>query len=254
LKAKYSVFIDFFPSFGGGLRMVACAAPLMMAGGLMGQLPEAPRPQQETLQQQGPNRGLPEPAGPVVSFFPEIGMQTVDDKLPPQTVMEKFMIPTRNTLNAWAVIKPAFAAGYKEVENTTPEFGQGPAGFGRYYWHTVLDETSENYMVAFVFPVLTHQDSRYYELGTGGFWRRTRYALSRTLVTRNDAGNEVFNSSEVLGAGAAAGLTNLYYPSRERTLSITAERWGLNMGFDALTYAGREFWPDVKRKVFKGRE
>jgi hypothetical protein len=198
----------------------------------------------------GPLRTQPKP---IFGIFPHIGTQSVDEKLPPQTVGEKFMIPTRATLNAWAVTKPAFAAGFKEVRNTTPEFGHGPAGFGRYYWHTLLDETSENYMVGFVFPVLTHQDTRYYRLRRGGFWRRTGYSLSRALVTRNDAGKGAFNTSEVVGAGAAAGLTNLYYPSRVRTASITGQRWGLNVGFDAFAYAAREFWPDVNRKVFGGK-
>jgi hypothetical protein len=160
------------------------------------------------------------------------------------------MVPTREMLSAWAVIKPAFAAGYKEVRNLSPEFGYGPAGYGRYYWHTALDETSKEYIGGFVCPVLTHQDSRYYTLGHGGFWRRTEYALSRVAVTRNDAGDEVFNTSEAAGSSAAAGLANLYYPSRDRTVSITMERWGLNVGFDALADVRREFWPEVDQKLF----
>jgi hypothetical protein len=108
-------------------------------------------------------------------------------------------------------------------------------------------------MVQFVFPVITHQDPRYYRLGEGGFWRRTGYALSRAVVTRDDAGNNVFNSSELGGSAASAGLSDLYYPARERTLSRTMGRWGLNFGFDALGYVGREFWPDVERKLLRGR-
>jgi hypothetical protein len=92
--------------------------------------------------------------------------------------------------------------------DATPEFHQGAAGFARYFWHNAVDQTSENYMVEFVVPSITHEDTRYYTLGRGGFFKRTGYALSRAVVTRSDAGNNVFNASEVLGAGASAGLSS----------------------------------------------
>ena len=228
--------------------MAACAVSLMMAGRLIAQLPDAP--QAAPRQSSDP----PRQNQPIFSLFPDLSSPSADEKLPPQTVKGKFMKPTRDLLSGWAVVKPAFAAGYKEMQNTTPEFGHGPAGFSRYYWHTVVDETSEEYMVGFVFPELTHEDTRYYRMERGGFRRRTGYSLSRVLETRDDAGREVFNSSEIGGAGAAAGLAELYYPQRERTLGHAMERWGLNVGFDALGFAGREFWPEVDRKVFHGKQ
>jgi hypothetical protein len=57
--------------------------------------------------------------------------------------------------------------------NATPEFHQGAAGFARYFWHAAVDQTSENYMVEFVVPSITHEDTRYYTLGRGGFFMRT---------------------------------------------------------------------------------
>jgi hypothetical protein len=109
-------------------------------------------------------------------------------------------------------------------------------------------------MVEFIVPVITHEDTRYYTLGHGSFLRRTGYALSRAVITRDDAGKEVFNVSEVMGSGAAAGISNLYYPSRERTFSNTASQWGLDVGIDAAAFAFREFWPDVNRKVFRNKQ
>lgn len=254
-------FLYFFPRVvfsgaGRGLRRMLSAALLMTACGAGAQqLPEAPRAVVQP-QTAGTNGGLPRTQSkPLFSLLPNLGSERVGEKLPPQTVKEKFMVPTRRTLNAWAVGKPALASLFKESIGTVPEFGRGATGFGRYYWHTVVDETSENYLVRFVLPVMTHQDTRYYALGPGnGFWRRTEYALSRTMVTRDDAGREVFNSSEVVGAGVAAGLANLYYPSEERTLSKTTKHWGMDVGFDALAFGVREFWPDVRQKLFKGRK
>lgn len=239
-----------------GIQIVICALPLMMACTVAAQLPDAPEPSiGEEVQQRmvSSSSGQEKPPRPMFNLFPDFGTVRAGEKLPPQSSMEKFMTPTANIFTAWTVVKPAFASAYKEAVSTSPELGKGASGFGRYYWRTMLDETSEDYMVQFVFPVITHQDARYYALGEGGFWHRTAYALSRAVVTRDDAGNDVFNSSEVAGSAAAAGLSDLYYPARERTLSRTMGRWGLNFGFDALGYAGREFWPDVERKLFHGK-
>ena len=81
---------------------------------------------------------------------------------------------------------------------------------------------SENYMVEFIFPTITHEDSRFYTLGHGGFLKRTGYALSRAVVTRTNSGSETFNISEVFGAGASSGLSNLYYPSASRSVGESA--------------------------------
>ena len=59
-----------------------------------------------------------------------------------------------------------------------------------------------------------------------------------------------FNISEVVGAGAAAGISNLYYPSRERDFGNTADRWGQNVGIDAATFLVHEFWPDINHALF----
>jgi len=122
--------------------------------------------------------------------------------------------------------------------------------YGHYLWRAALDQTTENYLVEFVVPVLSHQDSRYYTLGRGGFFKRTGYAVSRAVVTRSDSGKNEFNISEIVGAGGSAGLSSLYYPASERSFSSTASQWGLNVGVDAATFALKEFWPDINHKFF----
>ncbi len=120
-------------------------------------------------------------------------------------------------------------------------------------WHTYVDQSIENSFVEFIIPAPLHEDTRYYTLGHGGFVRRMKYSLGHVFITRDDSGNNVFNVGEVAGAGVAAGISNLYYPSRERTLSNTAQKWGVNVGLDALTFAFKEFWPDIDHKVLHDR-
>jgi hypothetical protein len=186
----------------------------------------------------------------ILGIIPNFRAVSANTKLPPQSAKEKFLTATQDSFDYTSLFLPAVIAGYSQATNQTPEFHQGAAGYARYYWHSYVDQAIENYMVEAIGPIITHQDNRYYTLGQGGFLKRTGYALSRAVITRNDAGNDTFNSSEVIGAGAAAGISNLYYPSSERTLSNTMSKWAINVGVDAGTFVFKEFWPDINNALF----
>ncbi len=188
----------------------------------------------------------------ILGIIPNFRAVSADQTLPPQTVKEKFQTATSDSFDYSSVFIPAALAGYSLGTNAMPEFGQGARGFARYFWHSAVDQTSENYLVEFIVPSLTREDTRYYTLGHGGFLKRTSYALSRAVVTRSDEGHAVFNASEVFGAGASAGLSNLYYPSRERSLANTGTQWGLDVGIDSLSFVAKEFWPDWNRWLLHG--
>ena len=186
----------------------------------------------------------------ILGIIPNFRAVSANAKLPPQSPKEKLLTATLDSFDYSSLLLPAVVAGYSQATNATPEFHQGAAGYARYYWHSYVDQAVENYMVEAIGPIITRQDNRYYTLGQGGFRKRAVYALSRAVITRNDAGNNTFNSSEVIGAGAAAGISNLYYPSRERTFSNTASKWGVNVGIDAGTFFFKEFWPDINNAFF----
>lgn len=164
----------------------------------------------------------------------------------------KFVTASQDSFDYSSFIVPGLLAGFNMGTNATPEFHQGAAGYGRYFWHSFVDQTVENYMVEFVVPAVAHEDTRFYTKGRGGFWNRTGYALTRVVITRSDSGNSVFNAGEVVGSGAAAGISNLYYPSRERGLGNTGKQWGTDIGIDAATFVFKEFWPDINHKLFHG--
>ena len=209
-------------------------------------LPNAPAPQSHPDDQPAPQTKR------ILGIVPNFRAISTDVKLPPQTIKDKFMDATHDSFDYSSILLPGLLAAYSMGTNATPEFHQGAAGYARYFWHAAVDQTSENYMVEFIVPVITREDTRYYTMGRGGFLKRTEYALTRSVITRSDSGKEEFNFSEVVGAGAASGLSSLYYPSRERSLSNTGKEWGLDVGIDAASYVVREFWPDINHKLFHG--
>ncbi len=207
-------------------------------------LPDNPTPPKPSDEHRAPQTKR------IMGIIPNFRAVSTDEILPAQTVKEKFVTTTQDSFDYSSIVIPSLLAGYSMATNATPEFHQGMAGYGRYFWHSAVDQTSENYFVQFVFPVLTREDSRYYTLGRGGLLKRTGYSLSRAVVTRSDSAKSVFNISEVVGAGASAGLSSLYYPTRERSFTNTATGWGLDVGVDAITFVLKEFWPDVNDRLF----
>jgi hypothetical protein len=190
----------------------------------------------------------------ILGIIPNFRAVSADQVLPPQLAKEKFITASEDSFDYSALVVPAALAGYSMATKATPEFHQGAAGYGRYFWHSYVDQSIENYSVEFIVPALTHEDIRYYTLGKGGFFKRTGYALSRAVITRSDAGTATFNSGEVIGAAAAAGISNLYYPASERTFGHTAQKWGLNVGIDAATFVFKEFWPDINHALFRSKD
>jgi len=188
----------------------------------------------------------------ILGILPNFRAVSADVKLPPQTVKQKFTTAFEDSFDYSAIFIPAALAGYNLARNSDPEFGTGGLGYARYLWHAAADQTIENILVEGIVPSITHQDNRYYTLGRGGFWKRTGYAISRVVITRNDAGNNTFNTSEVVGAGAAAGISTLYYPSRERNATTVIGNWGINVGIDGVSFIVKEFWPDINHALFHG--
>jgi len=179
---------------------------------------------------------------------------SADQQLPPQSVKEKFKTATLDSVDYSSFIFVAGQAAVAQADSSYPEFGQGARGYGRYYWHTLADAINENYFVEFIVPSILHQDTRYYTLGKGQFTKRLGYAITRTVITRTDSGRETFNVSEILGAGAFSGVANFYYPSQERTLTKTYQRWITNIAIDGCTFAFKEVWPDINNTLFHQKD
>jgi len=186
----------------------------------------------------------------ILGIVPNFRSVSADQKLPPQTVKDKFKTTMQDNFDYSSFIFVGGLAGVSQAQNSYPEFHEGAAAYGRYYWHTFADQTNENTFVEFILPVALHQDARYYTLGHGGVIKRAAYSFSRVLITRDDSGHEDANYSEIVGAGSAAGISDLYYPSIERTWTKTGQRWLTNVILDGATFTVKEFWPDINDHVF----
>jgi hypothetical protein len=204
--------------------------------------PDAPAPQDNSPSK--PSKGTPSIVG---------GRRTVGagTQTPPLSAKDKFMLATRNSFDWTSLVRAGMVAGIGQARDSYPEFHQGAAGFGRYYWHAYADQAVSNYFTQFIVPAATHEDPRYYVRGHGGVFSRTGYALSRLFVTRTDSGDPTVNLAEIVGSGAAAGVSSRYYPQPERTWTKTGHRWVTLVGIDGALNVLEEFWPSIRHGVFR---
>jgi len=93
---------------------------------------------------------------------------------------EKFVTATEDNFDYSALFFGGSSRWNAFASKETPEFHQGMAGYARYYWHTVADQSVENFLWSH-HPAVNHEDARYYAMGRegGGIWKRVGYSLSR---------------------------------------------------------------------------
>jgi hypothetical protein len=189
----------------------------------------------------------------ILGIIPNFRSVSVDEKLPPLSPEQKFKLMLQDSFDYSSFIYVGIVAGVGQAQKSYPEFHQGAAGYGRYYWHSFADNLGGNLMTEAVVPTLTREDPRYYTLGRGGFAHRTVYSVSRLFITRTDSDGRAPNISEIVGNGAAAGVANLYYPSQDRTWTKTGQRWITQIGLDGASNLMKEYWPYLNSKLFHSK-
>ncbi len=187
----------------------------------------------------------------ILWVMPNYRAVSPDTLLPPLTPRGKFVLATHDSLDYTSGLFAGLLAGWEYGTRAYPEFHSEWGGYSRYLWRAFADQAIGNYFTEAIVPSVLHEDPRYYTLGHGGFFHRTGYAITRLVVTKTDSGKTRFNYSEILGNGMGAGVSDLYYPSQERTFRKTSENWGTEVAADGIANVVKEFWPDVRRRLFK---
>ncbi len=217
-------------------------------------LPDAPSSRQT---QSGPSRSAQhgqehEPSkNHIFWIIPNYRVNEDPAEIKPLTRDAKMRVAFDDSFDPSAFLVAGIFAGLSMVQKQYSSFGTGAQGFGKYYGGAFADQAIGNIMTEGLFPIALHQDPRYFVKGMGGFWKRTGYAISREVITRGDDGRNHFNTSELAGNAVAAGISNLYYPAVNRSFGNTANKWGQQIALDTFFNVAKEFWPDVRNKMFR---
>lgn len=171
----------------------------------------------------------------------------------PLTSEDKFDIFVKSTYSPYTFLSAGFDAGLSQATDGYHGYGQGAEGYGKRLGAALANSESGVFFGKFLFPLLLHQDPRYFQLHKGSIRTRALYAVSRVFITRDDDGRSVFNTSYILGSLASRTLSNAYYPRQQRSIGNTFSRTGNALLSDAGSYLFQEFWPDISGKFVPKR-
>lgn len=204
-----------------------------------------------TLGQPAPNDPTPgDQSKRILGLVPNYRTSPSLTDYQPITTREKFKLASDDAFDRGTFTLAGLFAGEAQLTNGNRSFGQGGAGFGRYFGASLGDLVIGDYMTEGVFPALLHQDPRYFRRGTGGGWSRLGYAVGQIFWTHGDSGRIQFNYSEIVGNSAAVAISNTY-DQGNRTARDGALKLGMQVGVDAAANVLKEFWPDLQRKFRK---
>jgi hypothetical protein len=164
----------------------------------------------------------------------------------PLTTREKWAIAAQDSFDRGTFILAAGFGGEAQFFESSPSFGHGLKGYGRYAVASYADWTIGNVMTEGLYPTLLHQDPRYFRRGEGSGWSRLRYAVGQILWTHTDSGSTQFNFSEIVGNSTAVAVSNLYYPDN-RTVANGVSKLAVQIGVDMAANILKEFSPDWVR-------
>ena len=159
----------------------------------------------------------------------------------PLNARQKYSLALHATIDPVAFLGAGFAAGVQQANDAYKGYGQGASGYGKRFGANFADGTIGLVLSAAVLPSLLHQDPRYFYKGSGTTRSRVLYAISTAFICKGDNGRWQPNYSSLLGGLAAGAISNAYYPSSDRGVSLTVENWLLGTAGDMVGGLVREF-------------
>jgi hypothetical protein len=167
----------------------------------------------------------------------------------PLSVREKYVLAWHQTVDISAHFGDAFQAALQQASNGQPHYGQGWGAYAQRFGAAEADQVTSAFFIFGFLPHVLHDDPRYFRKAHGSAWSRIRYAATRTVITRTDAGTPTFNAPQVFGQLLQQGISTSYYPQQDRSASSVFQDWGINLAYNSAYNVLKEYYPDFLRIV-----
>jgi hypothetical protein len=132
-------------------------------------------------------------------------------------------------------------AGLYQAADEFPGYGQGAEGYGKRFGAAYADVFVGTMVGSAILPSLLKQDPRYFYQGTGGTRSRFVHAISNAVICKGDNKKWQPNYSSVLGSFASGGVSYLYYPAADRSLSLVMQNSAVRIAEGSLAGIVQEF-------------
>ncbi len=162
---------------------------------------------QEQLETQEKQRVL----GVIPNFY-----VTYEPNAVPLNTKQKFQLAWKSTIDPVTFAVTGVVAGVEQATDAYSGYGQGAQGYAKRYGASYADLVTGTFIGGAIFPSLLKQDPRYFYKGTGSTRSRFLYAVANSVICKGDNGHWQPNYSLILGSLASGGISNLYYPEKDR--------------------------------------
>jgi len=158
------------------------------------------------------------------------------------TSKQKFGLAWKATVDPVTFVLVGGIAGVEQALNSFSGYGQGAQGYAKRYGAAYADSAAGTFIGSAVLPSLLKQDPRYFYKGSGSKRSRILYAMANAVICKGDNGRWQANYSNILGNLAAGGISNLYYPAKDREgAELTFENGLIGIGATAAENLFQEF-------------
>lgn len=207
-------------------------------------LPDAPRPDAGDQPAHSSNTS----AQPFASsgWF---GVVDPGEKFSPVSTRYKWMFWLHEQVSPISLVPVVLGAGWEQLIDGDPKYGSDSAAFGQRIGAGAIRVSTYRFFSDSLFPVLTHEDPRYFRKAYGSVQSRGLYAAEQVFIAHRDNGSTGFNYSDFFGHLAGASLTAAYYPQPSVNARVVLTSWGISFAGGACGNLFMEFWPDAKKAI-----
>jgi hypothetical protein len=146
-----------------------------------------------------------------------------------------------------AVGRIAFTSALKQLGGS--DFGGGIGGFSETYASKYASHLTKR-SIQFGIGAVRGEEPRFVRSGKEGFWARTGFVLSRTVLVDMDNGGTSIAMGKLAGSFGSGALSAYWQPGNPDPWKRGLSTLGTSMAGDAAMRMVREFWPEIK-SLFK---
>ena len=177
----------------------------------------------------------------VLGVLPNFYVSYVPNAVP-LTSKQKFKLAWKTVVDPFSLIFVGGVAGVEQAQDHFKEYGEGAEGYGQRFGAGYADTVTSTFIGSAILPSLLKQDPRYFYKGSGSTGARALYAIANSVICKGDNRRWQPNYSSILGALAAGGISNLYYPANDRDgAELTFENAAIGIGGTAVANLFQEF-------------
>jgi len=176
----------------------------------------------------------------VLGVIPNFYVSYVPDAAP-LTSKLKFKLAWKTMIDPVTFALVGASAGVQQAQNDFSGYGQGAQGYAKRFGASYADNATSTFIGSAILPSLLKQDPRYFYKGSGSTGSRILYALANSVICKGDNQRWQPNYSAILGGLASGGISNLYYPAKDRGAALVFESTLIGTGETAVINLFQEF-------------